>query len=181
VNVCSTKDFNFSELGKYVLKSHLYNWDLAYMIPKGISQTSIPNIYFRKGNTNSRVFLCSSNLEIWIFYKKLFAVQKPKKTFFCGPLCSDQEFTGSWVVCAREINLLFMEYLQKKNCSASVQKGSIKFRHHHRIQISPTGAEWAGTGRTTGVGGTDGNCLQHKIMLKNDERSPHSPLVLNRT
>jgi hypothetical protein len=45
--------------------------------------------------------------------KKLFAV-KPKKTFFCGPLCSDQEFTGSWVVCAREINLLFMEYLQKK-------------------------------------------------------------------
>jgi hypothetical protein len=49
----SKKYFNFLLLGTYVLNIYLYNLDLDYMIPKGISQNSIPNpkyIYFRKEN-----------------------------------------------------------------------------------------------------------------------------------
>jgi hypothetical protein len=53
VNV-STKGFNFLLLGKYALKIYM-----DYMIPKGISQTTIPNPKYirtlKKKITNSRL------------------------------------------------------------------------------------------------------------------------------
>ena len=38
-----TKDFYYSQLGIYILKMDLSNWDLDYMIPKGTSHTSAPD------------------------------------------------------------------------------------------------------------------------------------------
>ncbi len=48
-------------MGKYILKIYLSNWDLDYMIPKGISQTQsqIPNIFC--------IIVISEFLEIFCF------------------------------------------------------------------------------------------------------------------
>jgi hypothetical protein len=42
VNI-STKYFCFSQIGIYILKIHLSTWNLDYMIPKGISHSSVQN------------------------------------------------------------------------------------------------------------------------------------------
>jgi hypothetical protein len=57
VNV-STKDFSFSQLGKYIMKIHLFHWDYVdCMIPKKFAkpQSQIQNIYFRIGKNKFKV------------------------------------------------------------------------------------------------------------------------------
>ncbi len=51
----SNKYFYFSHIGIYILKIHLSTWNLDYMIPKGISHTSVqnPTYEFQKRNNSS--------------------------------------------------------------------------------------------------------------------------------
>ena len=51
----SNKYFYFSQIGIYILKIHLSTWNLDYMIPKGISHTSVqnPTYEFLKRNISS--------------------------------------------------------------------------------------------------------------------------------
>ena len=49
------KYFYFSQIGIYILKIHMSTWNLDYMIPKGISHTSVqnPTYEFQKRNISS--------------------------------------------------------------------------------------------------------------------------------
>jgi hypothetical protein len=51
----STKLFYFSQIGTYILKIHLYTWNLDYMIPNRISHTSVqsPTYEFQNRNISS--------------------------------------------------------------------------------------------------------------------------------
>ena len=48
----STNYFYFSKIGIYILKIHLSTWNLDYMIPKGISHTSVQNPTYEFQNRN---------------------------------------------------------------------------------------------------------------------------------
>jgi hypothetical protein len=86
---------------------HLSNWDLDYMIPKRISQTSIPDPKYTLENeiTNSRDHLCNSYLEIWISWNTV--ISKFRLEICCSlfPMLTD-EFTEYLFYCKRAILFL---------------------------------------------------------------------------
>ncbi len=90
----STKDICYSELGISILRIHLFNWDLDYMIPAGNSHTSVPNpqYEFQKRKIQFQQFFLYFEFGNCILLNSGLAISK--KRIFIFPN-DGHEFTSS--------------------------------------------------------------------------------------
>jgi len=83
VNV-STRDIYYSHLRISIMRIHISNWDLDYMIPTGSSHTSVPNpqYEFQKRKIHFQQFFLYFEFGNCILLNSVLAISKKESLYF---------------------------------------------------------------------------------------------------